>query len=95
MNQVRASRALARLRSLASARHAEFRAFASRAHKDAAPYAFLMRGPRLRDGALTAFGARWRGQQPEGFAVTDVVYLAVGVGVLALMALYALACDRL
>jgi len=28
-------------------------------------------------------------------AVSDVVYLAVGVGVLALMALYALACDRL
>jgi len=27
--------------------------------------------------------------------VSDVVYLAVGVGVLALMALYALACDRL
>jgi hypothetical protein len=30
-----------------------------------------------------------------GFAVIDVVYLVVGVGVLALMALYALACDRL
>jgi hypothetical protein len=54
-----------------------------------------MCAPRLRDGALTPLGAIWRRAQPQGFFVSDVVYLATGVGVLALMALYALACDRL
>ena len=54
-----------------------------------------MREPRLRDGMLTAVGAKWRRRKPQELAVSDVVYLLVGVGALALMALYALACDRL
>jgi hypothetical protein len=44
---------------------------------------------------------RLRGKAPNAAlktgdsAVSDVVYLAAGVGVFALFALYALACDRL
>jgi hypothetical protein len=29
------------------------------------------------------------------FSVNDLIYLGLGVGMLALMALYAVACDRL
>ena len=54
-----------------------------------------MREGRLRDGTLTAPGVKWLRLKPECFVVSDLVYLVVGVGVLALMALYALACDRL
>lgn len=54
-----------------------------------------MRAPCLRDGTLTTIGAKTQRPKPEGLAVSDVVYLAIGVGVLALMALYALACARL
>ena len=54
-----------------------------------------MRDPRLRDGTLTAVGAKWRRPKPERPVMSDVVYLVLGAGVFALMALYALACDRL
>jgi hypothetical protein len=50
----------------------------------------------LRHGRLTVRGAELRGWNSERILpVLDVIYLGVGVGVLALMALYAYACDRL
>ena len=43
-----------------------------------------------------ARGAESRGWSRERtFPVLDVIYLGVGLGVLALMALYAFACERL
>ena len=40
--------------------------------------------------------AKWEGPKPHGeIPVNDAIYLALGAGVLALMALYALACERL
>ena len=55
-----------------------------------------MRGARLADGRLMASGAdqhRWNCERI--FPVLDVIYLGVGVAMLALMALYAFACERL
>ena len=59
------------------------------------PYLFLMRPDRIRDGKLTAFGAKSAGSDPEMLPVSDLVYLAAGAGMFVVMALYALACDRL
>jgi hypothetical protein len=44
---------------------------------------------------LRGLAPKQRGQKPERPAVSDIVYLAAGAGVFALMALYAYACDRL
>jgi len=54
-----------------------------------------MRLGRFRDGKFTGFGAKSRRSNAETLAMSDLVYLAAGAGMFVVMALYALACDRL
>jgi len=59
------------------------------------PYGFLMRGGRLSYGAFTANSATWRRNDGNCSAMGDLIFLGAGLGVFAVMALYAYACDNL
>jgi hypothetical protein len=75
---------------LARARHFESRDF-SGPPPLCSPYA------RRTSSRWKTYGV-WRDNgalEPEVLTVSDVIYLGAGFGVLALMALYAFACDRL
>jgi hypothetical protein len=54
-----------------------------------------MRDARLPMECLWRAAQISEAQTARGFPVLDVIYLCLGSGVLALMALYAYACERL
>ena len=55
-----------------------------------------MPAPRLAHGALTDFAPNVKASEMrERLGVNDFIFLACGLSAFGLMALYALACDRL